>query len=142
MKTYPNYRVSVEVVVSKDGKILLAKRADDAKVAPGAWCVPAGKVKYTEIPVAAAVREAKEETSLDVSVKAEIACRTATIKNGDEDAYRLIYTYLVEPTDSEQEVQIDEEHSEFVWVSKEELVSGKYDSLLPEHLEIFSAHAF
>ena len=121
MKNYPNYRVSVEAVIKKNGKILLAKRAEDAMVAPGAWCLPAGKVKYTEIPLDAVVREAKEELAIDVKVLKESFCRSAIIKNGTEDAYRLIYTYIVEPVNCLEEIKIDSEHSEIAWVSKDEI---------------------
>lgn len=141
MKQYPNYRVSVEVVIKKGGKVLLAKRADDADVAPGEWCVPAGKVKYEEIPTAAVLREAKEETGLDVRLIAEIGCRAFKMKAKGEDAFRLVYTYLVEPT-TDDDARIDEEHSEFSWVDQSELNDVRYASLLPELSNIIKEKAF
>ncbi len=47
----------------EDGKILLVRRADD-----GRWNLPGGWVDPNEAPAAAAVREVKEETGLDVRV--------------------------------------------------------------------------
>ncbi len=58
------------------------------------------------------------------------------MKSGAEDAYRLVYSYLVEPLDNAQEVVLNDEHSELAWVSKEELMDKKYNSLLPEHIQI------
>ncbi len=141
MSDYPNYRVSVELIIKNNDKILLAKRADDADVAPGQWCVPAGKVKYDEIPIVAALREAKEETGLDIAIISEVSCRTSKIKSKGEDAYRLIYTYLVKPTTDDKE-QINEEHSEFAWVRKDEVAHECFSSLSPNLRDIIMKNAF
>jgi len=53
-------------VVDEYGRIALIKRADDP--ARGIWSLPAGYVENGETPEQAAIREAKEETCLDVSV--------------------------------------------------------------------------
>lgn len=129
MKEYPNYRVSVEILLEKDHKIFLAKRADDCHVAPGKWNVPAGKVKYTEIPTHAAVREAKEETKLDVEVVKEVGVRAYSFPLDGKEAYRLVYTYLVKNLDEAKEPILDDEHSCGEWVSLEQLEDEKYRSL-------------
>jgi 8-oxo-dGTP diphosphatase len=61
---HPNYRVSVEIILKKNDKILLTKRSEKVSVAPGVWNVPAGKVKFHEIPIEAAFREVKEIQSV------------------------------------------------------------------------------
>ncbi|MCP4355052.1 MAG: NUDIX hydrolase [Proteobacteria bacterium] len=141
MSTYPNYRVSVELIIKKDNKILVGKRSTSTDVNPGNWSFPAGKVKYNEIPKDAVLREAKEETAFDVKIISELNCRTATIKRGEEDAYRLMYTYLVEPQ-GEQELILNDEHSEFKWLSKEDLFSEEYKQFLPKHTSIFMDQIF
>jgi 8-oxo-dGTP pyrophosphatase MutT (NUDIX family) len=50
-------------IFDSSGKILLLKRSDDAK-----WCMPCGLVDAGETPEQAAIREAKEETGLDVKI--------------------------------------------------------------------------
>jgi ADP-ribose pyrophosphatase YjhB (NUDIX family) len=50
-------------IFDDDGRILLMKRTDD-----GTWCLPCGFVDPGESPAEAAVREAEEETGLDVRV--------------------------------------------------------------------------
>jgi 8-oxo-dGTP diphosphatase len=61
---HPNYRVSVEIILKKNDKILLTKRSEKVSVARGVWNVPAGKVKFHEIPIEAAFREVKEIQSV------------------------------------------------------------------------------
>lgn len=54
----------VGVAVVEDGRILLVRRGSGAAV--GRWAVPGGRVEWGETLAAAAVREVKEETGLDV----------------------------------------------------------------------------
>ena len=53
----------VNIAILKDGKILLTKR-EDFEV----WCLPGGIVEPGESVVEAAVREAREETGLEVGL--------------------------------------------------------------------------
>lgn len=64
---FPDPKVAVATVVQKDGKILLVKRAFDPF--RGKWMLPAGFVDAGEDPEKAAVREVREETSLDVEIQ-------------------------------------------------------------------------
>ena len=125
MSGYPNYRNSVEIIIAHKRKVLLVKRSEESVVAPGVWNVPAGKVKYEEIPIEALYREAKEETSLDVEMVKELFVRNLTSETSTgEKYYRVIFTYLVKPkNDDISTLEIDEEHSEYVWVDQGELQS-------------------
>lgn len=136
MKKYPNYRVAVEVLLIKDGKVFLAKRADDCQVVPGKWNVPAGKVKYEEIPAVGAVREALEETELEVEVEKEVGVRAFKFELEGEDAFRLVYTYAVKQKDPSKEPVINYEHSTCEWVSKEQLDDEKFENMSVELKEI------
>lgn len=130
MSQYPNYRVSVEIVILHNGKVLLTKRNDAAGIEPGVWSVPAGKVKYEEIPVAAVHREAKEETNLDIELIRELDVRAIKLKSKAGDVFRLMYTYLVKPKNGDVKAfAFDDEHSEYAWVKKDDLMGGKYNSL-------------
>jgi ADP-ribose pyrophosphatase YjhB (NUDIX family) len=55
--------VSVNVAVMQDGKILLAQREDFET-----WVLPSGRVEEGESLAQAAIREAKEETGIDVEL--------------------------------------------------------------------------
>ncbi|MDZ7338369.1 MAG: NUDIX hydrolase [candidate division KSB1 bacterium] len=63
---YQNPVPAVGVLVVSDGQVLLVKR----KYAPrqGKWSLPAGFMEIDETPAETAVREAREETGLEVRV--------------------------------------------------------------------------
>ena len=59
---YITPKVGAEAAVfDREGRILLVRRSDD-----GQWCLPCGWVEPNESPEDAAVREAREETGLEV----------------------------------------------------------------------------
>src|SRR5262249_39788447 len=67
--TYHNPAVGVAVlVVNEDGRVLLGRRARGRYA--GLWCVPCGYVEWGEEVRAAARREFREETGLDVEIGA------------------------------------------------------------------------
>jgi 8-oxo-dGTP diphosphatase len=59
-----NPLVTVDIIIEVGGGIVLIER----KNPPHGWAIPGGFVDYGESLETAAVREAKEETSLDVSL--------------------------------------------------------------------------
>jgi ADP-ribose pyrophosphatase YjhB (NUDIX family) len=67
LKTSRNRRApipTVDIIIENNGGILLIKR----KNPPEGWALPGGFVDYGESLESAAVREAKEETGLDVEL--------------------------------------------------------------------------
>jgi len=62
---YRNPLVTVDIVIEIDNGIVLIKRANP----PYGWALPGGFVEYGETLELSAVREAKEETSLDIKLK-------------------------------------------------------------------------
>lgn len=60
------------IILNSENKVLLILRNDDAKKADsdmrleGTWTLPAGKVKYGETLIEAAIRKVKQETNLDI----------------------------------------------------------------------------
>ncbi|MCR4437546.1 MAG: NUDIX domain-containing protein [bacterium] len=63
---YENPVPAVGVVVVDDGQFLLVKRKYPPR--QGMWSLPAGFMEVDETPTETAVREAREETGLDVRV--------------------------------------------------------------------------
>ena len=62
------FLVVVAFLIERDGHVLLLKRAASKDHAPGEWEPGSGRVEAGEYPAAAAVREAREETGLEVEV--------------------------------------------------------------------------
>lgn len=61
---YSNPKPTVDIIIEIDGGIVLIRR----KNAPKGWAIPGGYVDYGESCEDAAIREAKEETSLDIEL--------------------------------------------------------------------------
>jgi 8-oxo-dGTP diphosphatase len=64
-KKYRNPLVTVDIIIEINDGIILIERANP----PYGWALPGGFVDYGESIESAAIREAKEETSLDVKLK-------------------------------------------------------------------------
>jgi len=67
-----NKQITIAISVTHDdvGNVLFAQRKDDEiPDAHGKWEFPGGKIEFGEDPVAAVIRETKEETGLDVEVE-------------------------------------------------------------------------
>lgn len=65
----PKAPVLVAAAIITDGdRLLIARRKLDAKIAPGMWEFPGGKIEHGEHPEATVVREIREELNLEVAV--------------------------------------------------------------------------
>lgn len=61
---YRNPLVTVDIIIELNGGIILIERVNP----PHGWAIPGGFVDYGESLESAAVREAKEETSLNITL--------------------------------------------------------------------------
>ncbi len=64
-KKYRNPLLTVDIIIEINNGIILIERANP----PYGWALPGGFVNYGESIESAAIREAKEETSLEIKLK-------------------------------------------------------------------------
>ena len=67
-RVYKNPVPTVDIIIEMEGKIVLIER----KNPPHGWALPGGFVNYGESLEDAAVREAKEETNLAITLLAQL----------------------------------------------------------------------
>ena len=120
------------IVRNTEGRVLILKRQPSGYGA-GQWCLPGGKVEYGETVEQAVRKELKEETSLD--------CLEATF---------LFYQDSLAPEPGKihginlyfacrtvGEIELNEESTEFRWISREELAGFDLAFRNQEGLERF-----
>ncbi|MBR0471884.1 MAG: NUDIX hydrolase [Methanosphaera sp.] len=66
MTEYRNPALTVDTIIVKDSQVVLIKRLNNPYM--DHWAIPGGFVEYGEKVEDAAVREAKEETGLDIEL--------------------------------------------------------------------------
>jgi ADP-ribose pyrophosphatase len=111
--------VGVGALIQDGDRYLLIKRAAEPDV--GFWSVPGGFVEVGEKAEDAAVREAKEETGLDVEVVELLGVVDKIVR--DEDSlikfHFIIVDYLVRPKGGSLRAASDA--LEAIWVKAEEI---------------------
>ena len=112
----------VVVVLKDDDSLLLLKRPDWVDWGPSKWSFPGGKLERGETPEEGAVRETKEETTLDVyDLKSVKICLDMPVA--------IYYT-----RNFKGNVKIDFEHDDWAWVAPKDISS--YD-LAPQVLDAY-----
>ena len=102
---------SAVVIFDEEGRVLLLLRPKNMRWAPGKWALPGGHIEEGEEPIDAAVREVREETTLEIRDPVEFH----TSDNGE---VRYFVTRV-----GNASVTIDWEHDDFTWVYPENLTN-------------------
>jgi ADP-ribose pyrophosphatase YjhB (NUDIX family) len=112
---YQNAKPTASVLPIKDGKVLLGKR----RINPhkGAYDVIGGFMEAYETPEDAAIREAKEETGLDIKLTSLLGIYLD--RYGDDGDYTLNIHYIGKVIGGEMQAMDDVEALE--WVPIEQL---------------------
>lgn len=130
-------RVVNGAFIVHDGKFLIAKRSDNDTFLPGIWEIPGGKLEFGEEPSVGALREIKEETGLDV----ELVTPLSVWSYGDnhEGTQYIQIDYLCKIID-ETNVKLSEEHSDFAWITFEELNNYEISPEMKKEILKFATH--
>jgi 8-oxo-dGTP diphosphatase len=105
------------LVVDEEGRLLLARRA--AEVEHGKWDLPGGFVEEGEHPLAAVVRELREETGLEIEPTRFFGIWMDWYESGPGARSTLGIYWLARPIGGELEAADDV--SELRWFAREDL---------------------
>lgn len=124
-RVYPNYRVRVEIILVRQGRLLLTRRKYPDETLADVWGFPLGKATYEETPLQALDREAQEELNLRVELIKELEVRTGRLNINGSAVYRLFTSYLVRPENDDISLLcLNEEHRHYRWMALEDLTSA------------------
>lgn len=115
-------KIVVTAFIVDGGKVLVVKRSDNESFLPGYWEMPGGKVEFSEHPADALVRECLEEVNLQVKVGRPY--RTFSYISNDGNRHTVEIDYLCTPFS--KEVEISSAHTEYRWISRDELSTLKF----------------
>ncbi|MGC8936042.1 MAG: NUDIX hydrolase [Candidatus Methanomethylicaceae archaeon] len=91
MREYPDRPlVGVGVILIRNQQILLVRRGHEPN--KDMWSIPGGLIKLGETAECAAVREVKEETGLDVSLRGVAGVFNVIIRDSDS---KIKYHYVI-----------------------------------------------
>jgi 8-oxo-dGTP pyrophosphatase MutT (NUDIX family) len=123
------------VVLDKDEKVLLIKRAEKKESSrPGSWDFPGGNVdsrdfeKEGEIDIhlKALKREIMEETGLVAGHAFPIVVYSRTVNRDNKNIFALTLGYKVYFEEVKPKITLSDEHTDFVWVKKQEVYNYEF----------------
>jgi len=107
--------VAVAVAVFRGGRVLAMRRSPHKDAGAGAWETLSGRVLPGEQPLQAALREAREECGLDVTIDPRPVASYQAKRNRD-DMIVVVYRGVSDSGD----VVPSDEHDAFAWMTDAE----------------------
>lgn len=133
MKSEIKARFSINVLENDKNEILLLKRGHKTKLGPGLWGFPAGHIENDETPAKCSIRELQEEIGVNFDVK--LVDRVGPVR---DTYYGGIYQiYLFHYRWHGGEIRLNPEHTEYVWVSKEDFRNYSVMDGIDEDIQYF-----
>jgi len=123
---------TMTAIFNSDGKMLIAKRSPNKKIAPNRWNLIGGRIEPNEKPEYAAIREVFEETQIKLSPD-DLSLFAENIQHWDRKHKFFCYTYIAH---SNNTPQLNQEHSEFKFVSLNEALDANIVGYTKEEIEL------
>lgn len=112
--------VCVELVVERDGEVLLARRENEP--ASGEWFWPGSRLYKGEETDAAAHRVAAEELDIEVELDGLVGVYShfweRSAQSEDVSRHTVNVVYRATPTDPDPDVTLDEQHGDYRWLAE------------------------
>ena len=140
---------TAEVYIMHGDEVLMFKRSETKKKFPGFWSIPGGHIDEGEDPLAAAIREVKEETALDIEL---IGNPKAGAPNTDEIREilppKFFNRHFVDPTHTHEHVDFVyfgraytrdarmENNVEYHWLTSADIEGNKVE--IPEDVKTYA----
>lgn len=109
------FGAGIHLLIKKDNRFLVLKRSENDKDDPGHWDLPGGGIRYMEKPLDAALRESNEEAGIEVRIVNILDMWGKFF----EDNWSI--ESLVEAEYVSGEVRLSFEHSQYKWITKQQL---------------------
>jgi len=124
------FRVIQKAVLKREGKYLILKREPNTKVYPNTWDFPGGRLELLESLSDGLEREVREETGLGIKISNPIFTFSEVIN--EIPLVFIVYSCQIE---GEERINLSEEHTEYRWASKEEILKLDIEKFLRAYLE-------
>lgn len=127
-------QVGVKILLkSGSDKYLFLKRAESFKPGVQKWDIPGGRINVDETLDDALAREVYEETALKIDSYELLAAQDIFVEDKDLHVVRL--TYIGKAIGDE--ITISDEHSEYKWMTKQQVINEPLDKYLMQLIDKF-----
>ena len=123
MSEYRNPALTVDTIIHENDKIILIKRLNNPY--KNYWAIPGGFVEYGEKVEDAAIREAKEETGLDIKLTRLVGVYSDP--NRDPRGHTVSIAYLAEIVDGNLKPDSDAKDAKFINISDIDKINLAFD---------------
>ncbi len=113
-------REVVSCLVQSEGKTLILKRSESVGSWQGKWASVSGYIEEGETPTDTAFKEIREELSVE---SPNLVRKGRPVVTRKEGIVWISHPFLFALSPSEREIRIDWEHTDFRWVTLDELPS-------------------
>ena len=121
------------LVTRKQGtEVLILKRSLEESYLPGVWDVPGGALEWGEDPFEGVARETKEEAGLLI-LNAKLFDYYSNVDSGKQKHF--VTLIFVAEHEGDREPILSEDHSEYAWISKEEVKDYDLIHYLPSFID-------